>query len=350
MNSYIYNAWYVACLSRDLVNDMLAKTLLSKPVVLYRDRQGKPIALEDACPHRKLPLSMGRIKGDDVECGYHGLTFDRHGLCVGAPTQERIPAFACVHSYPVSERWGLVWIWMGEPNRADVNEIPFIENFDNANWHITNGDSLLCQCHYLWLVDNLLDPSHVAWVHQSSFAGGGTVKTPLVIASNEKSVVCSRWIKNEAPPNFYAPLVKFKGPADRLQHYEVRYPSWAINKTVFTPAGQGGDNFDPSSTQTYIMVSHNFLTPIDDDSTHYYWLQHRNTDPGDQTITERNAKGARQAFLEDKQVLEAVHLGMKKGNDRHTIMGLDAAGLRFRQGTQRLIDQEIKNHVDFESL
>lgn len=319
---------------------MMAKTFLSKPVVLYRDQQSNPVALEDACPHRKLPLSMGRLKGDWVECGYHGLTFDRHGLCVNAPTQERVPTFACVHSYPVCERWGLVWIWMGNPALANVDDIPLIENFHNPAWHITNGDSLTVRCHYLWLTDNLLDPSHVAWVHQSSFAAAGTDKTPLVIESDDKSVVCRRWIKHAMPPLFYAPLVKFTGPADRLQHYEVRYPSWAINKTVFTPAGSGGEGFDPAHSLTYIMVSHNFLTPIDDDHTQYFWLQHRNTDPHDAAITDRNAAGAKQAFLEDKQVLEAVHLGMKKANARPQMMGLDAAAFRFRQGIQSIIEQE----------
>ncbi|NBX53522.1 MAG: aromatic ring-hydroxylating dioxygenase subunit alpha [Betaproteobacteria bacterium] len=346
MSNFIYNAWYVACLSSELGSTMVARTYLNKPVVLYRDQQSNPAALEDACPHRKLPLSMGRLKGDWIECGYHGLTFDQSGICVSAPTQDRVPAFACVHSYPVCERWGLIWIWMGDPKLADTNEIPQIEHYDNPQWHITRGDSLVVQCHYLWLADNLLDPSHVAWVHQSSFASAGTDKTPMIIESDEKSVVCHRWIHNAAPPIFYAPLVKFSGPADRLQHYEVRYPSWAINKTVFTPAGFGGDHFDPNDSLTYIMVSHNFLTPIDEDKTHYFWLQHRNTDPLDESITKRNAEGAKTAFLEDKQVLEAVHKGMKNSKARPQMMGLDAAAIRFRQGTQKIIDSEHLSHDD----
>ncbi len=340
LSDFVYNAWYVACLSRDLSRELKAMTFLAQPVVLYRDGQGLPVALEDACPHRKLPLSMGRLKGDHVECGYHGLTFDRRGLCVDAPTQGRIPAFACVKSYPVAEKWGLIWIWMGPEHLAREDEIPQIEHFDDPAWHITAGDSFMCQCHYLWLVDNLLDPSHVAWVHPSSFAGAGTGDTALKIDSDEHSVVCSRWIENQAPPPFYAALVKFSGHADRLQHYEVRYPSWAINKTVFTPAGLGGEGFNPQDAQTYIMVSHHFLTPVDADHTLYFWLQHRNTDPHNQDITARNAEGAKKAFLEDKNVLEAVHRGMKKNTGRVATMGLDAAAIRFRQGLQKIIEME----------
>jgi vanillate O-demethylase monooxygenase subunit len=344
LSDFVFNAWYVACLSRDLSRELKALTLLALPVVLYRDSQGVPVALEDACPHRKLPLSMGRLKGDHVECGYHGLTFDRLGVCVDAPTQERIPAFACVRHFPVVEKWGMIWIWMGAANLARPEDIPQIDHYDDPAWHITPGDSFLCHCHYLWLTDNLLDPSHVAWVHQSSFAGSGTDSTPLSIHSDEQSVVCSRWIENQAPPPFYAALVKFSGHADRLQHYEVRYPSWAINKTVFTPAGRGGHDFDPRDPLTYIMVSHHFLTPVDADNTHYFWLQHRNTDPHNEDITVRNAEGAKKAFLEDKRVLEAVHLGMKKNTGRTAMMGLDAAALRFRQGLQKILASETAEH------
>jgi vanillate O-demethylase monooxygenase subunit len=139
-------------------------------------------------------------------------------------------------------------------------------------------------------------------------------------------------------------LVKFSGHADRLQHYEVRYPSWAINKTVFTPAGRGGVDFDLQDPQTYMMVSHHFLTPVDADNTMYFWLQHRNTDPHNQDITARNAEGAKMAFLEDKNVLEAVHQGMKKNTGRVATMGVDAAALRFRQGIQKLIAKESADH------
>lgn len=344
MSDFVYKAWYVACLSHELTQALKAMTLLSQAVVLYRDTSGVPVALEDACPHRKLPLSMGRLKGDHVECGYHGLTFDRNGTCIEAPTQERIPAFACVKSFPVAEKWGLIWIWMGPADMARHEDIPQIDHFNDPAWHITPGDSFLCRCHYLWLVDNLLDPSHVAWVHRSSFAGGGTDKTELMITSDEQSIVCSRWIQNQDPPPFYSSLVKFSGHADRLQHYEVRYPSWAINKTVFTPAGRGGVDFDLQDPQTYMMVSHHFLTPVDADNTLYFWLQHRNTDPHNQDITARNAEGAKMAFLEDKNVLEAVHQGMKKNTGRVATMGVDAAALRFRQGIQKLIAKESADH------
>ncbi len=119
---YLRNAWYVAASDSDIGHSLYPTTLLGEPVVLFRKTDGELVALEDACPHRKLPLSLGRLDGNQIECGYHGLTFDGQGTCTRAPTSGRIPSRARVHSYPVHVRYGLVWLWMGEPSLADVSK------------------------------------------------------------------------------------------------------------------------------------------------------------------------------------------------------------------------------------
>ena len=339
MSSFLKNAWYVAALSPQVQRALLPCKLLGEAVVLYRTQDGTPVALEDACPHRKLPLSLSRIKGDAVECGYHGLTFDCSGKCIDAATQQRIPPFARVRSYPVRDRYGLLWIWMGDPERAAQEEIYEIRNHDNPSWHLTKGDYMPIRCHYLWMVDNLLDPSHVAWVHRSSFAGAGTDKTPMQISADDQRVINSRWMLDQPPPPFYAPLVKFAGNADRLQHYEVRFPALAVNMGIYTPAGKGGPDM-VDDEDTYRMVSYHFLTPVDDDNTMYFWLQHRNTDPHDEDITRRVAAGAKAAFEEDRVILEAVHQGMKNRTTPTTGLLLDAAANRFRKGLDALIAKE----------
>jgi vanillate O-demethylase monooxygenase subunit len=222
-------------------------------------------------------------------------------------------------------------------------------NHGQVGWSLTKGDQLLVDCHYLWLVDNLLDPSHVAWVHRTSFAGAGTDDTPLQIAADSGGVICSRWLLDQPPPPFYAPLVKFAGNADRLQHYEVRYPSLAINMGIYTPAGKGGPGM-VDGPETYRMVSYNFLTPIDEDHTRYFWLQHRNTDADDEALTKRIAAGAKLAFEEDKIVLEAVHRGMKNRSTQTTGLLLDASANRFRAGLTALIEAEAQPQVAAGSL
>jgi len=319
--------------------------MLGTNLVLYRTEAGKAVALEDACPHRKLPLSMGRLVGDTVECGYHGLTFDALGKCVAAPTQDRIPPTAVVRSYPTIDRYGLLWIWMGNTEEADESLLLNIENYDNPDWHITSGDSLTCACNYLYLVDNLLDPSHVAWVHRSSFAAAGTADTPLEMNELENGLMVSRWIYDCDAPPFYQPLIKFEGKCDRLQHYEVRFPSVAINKGIYSPAGLGGPDWVQDG-RSYEMISYNLLTPIDENNTRYFWLQQRNTDTDDEEITRRNADGARQAFIEDKVVLEAVHKGIASESSRHINLGLDVGAVRFRTLLQEKIAAEISSAND----
>ena len=343
MSNFLHNAWYVAALSAEVGRTPRAVTMLAQDIVLYRQQDGTPVALEDACPHRKLPLSMGRLKGDAIECGYHGLTFDCTGRCVLAPTQARIPPYAQVRSYPVHERYGLVWVWMGDAARARREDIVAIPHHDDPTWHITTGDQIRIACHYLLVVDNLLDPSHVAWVHRDSFAGVGTDDTPLDVVDTDDGVICSRWVMGQPPPPFYAPLVKFQGAADRLQHYEVRWPSVAINKGIYAPAGRGGPALvdeRQDGPDIYRMVSYNFLTPVDEHHTQYFWLQHRNTDPRDESITRRNADGARAAFEEDRVVLEAVQRGLARSTTRTTGLLLDLAARRFRERLAARIAQE----------
>ncbi len=345
---FLTNCWYIAAWSRDIQDDLNAKTLLDEELVLFRQSDGKVVALENACPHRKLPLSKGRLCGDIVECGYHGMQFDASGTCVRVPTQSRIPTQARVKTYPVAEKWGFVWVWLGDPTLASEDKIYEIAGFDDPGWGKTVGGTLAIDCNYLWLTDNLLDPSHVAWVHTTSFASPGTDDTPLSIKTLDDGVIVSRWILNQPVPPYYSSLVPFDGPCDRLQHYEVRVPSVCINRSVFTPAGTGGD-VDNLPDNAYIMISYNFMTPVSDDATTYFWIQHYNTDGDDPAIAQQLNDGAIAAFNEDKAVLEAVHLGMKHRKTPNLDLALDAGSLRFRKLLDNAIAAEGERQMPEES-
>ena len=120
---FLRNCWYAAAWSKDLTDKPLAKTFLGAKVALFRTTSGRPAALEDRCCHRAAPLSRGEIMGDNLACGYHGLQFASTGECVLVPGQEHVPNGAKVRSYPVHERWGVVWIWMGSMMLADPSKI-----------------------------------------------------------------------------------------------------------------------------------------------------------------------------------------------------------------------------------
>jgi phenylpropionate dioxygenase-like ring-hydroxylating dioxygenase large terminal subunit len=336
---FLRECWYVVAQSSEIRHSLTALEILGEKIVFYRKENGDPVALEDACPHRKLPLSMGNLKADVLECGYHGLTFDCTGACVAAPTQDRISAQTKVRRYALTERYELLWIWMGNFEDADESKIIEVDDYEDPTWGLTDGGMLQCDCHYLWLIDNLLDPSHVAWVHKTSFASKGTEDTPLTIQQTDTGVLVSRWILDIEPPPYYANMVKFAGQADRLQHYQAIFPSIAVNKSIYTPAGSGGqDRVLPK--EAYLMRSYHFLTPINEQSTRYHWFQHFNTDGHDAAVKEKLNQGARGAFEEDKVVLEAVHLGMQNKTTRNIDLQLDIGARKFRRGLDALIAKE----------
>ncbi len=336
---FLKNAWYVAAWSDEITQDLQQVVLLNENICMFRDSAGNIVALEDACPHRKLPLSKGRRKGDAVECGYHGLTFNCAGQCIVAPGQGTIPSSARVRAYPCEERYGLVWIWMGNPALADAGEIFEIGNFDDPAWGMNKGAALSIDCNYLYVTDNLLDPTHVAWVHQSSFGQAATANTPLRITRKDDGITVWRWMMDVEPAPFYKKIVEFEGNCDRLQHYEVRYPSHALIRAVFTPAGAGGVD-GPLHEKTFIMDSYNFMTPETESRTRYYWFQLRNIRPDDEALSQMMSEDVKHAFEEDREVLNQVQKGMTNRKTPHIDLSIDGGQLRYRRQLEAMIAQE----------
>ena len=336
---FLKNAWYVAAWDKDLTQSLLPLTILGEQIVLYRKIDGTLVALEDACPHRKLPLSMGRLLGDEVECGYHGLTFDCAGTCVRAPGAERIPSAARVRSYPLAQRYGLVWIWMGKPHEADAANIVQVEEWGDTTWGMNRGDAMTVDCNYLYITDNLLDPSHVAWVHRSSFGNAACEAEPLRTEVGDAGVTVSRWMRDVDVAPFYAQFVKFSGRCDRKQQYEVRFPANAVIKAVFTPAGTGGDDASVHE-KVFLMNSYNFMTPIDESHTRYHWFQMRNFDPDDEKVSRQFDEDVRHAFEEDRAILTAVHKSMSNRRTPNIDLAIDSGPLRFRRAMAQLVERE----------
>jgi phenylpropionate dioxygenase-like ring-hydroxylating dioxygenase large terminal subunit len=336
---FLRNAWYVAAWERDVGDAPYAATILGEGVAIFRDTSGTYAALADSCPHRNVPLSMGRVHGDTIECAYHGLVFDCSGACVSGTGVERAPRGTSVRSYPIEARYGLLWIWMGDAERANPADIFEAEHWGDPAWGSTSGDDMVISCNYLLITDNLLDPSHVAWVHPGSFAGDGSEDTPLQVTVADDGVTVWRWMMDAPAAPFYAPYLQFDGNCDRKQQYEVRYPSNALIKAYFSPAGTGGEG-EPLHPQTFIMDSFNFLTPVDETTTRYFWFQMRNVAPDDAEVSQRFAASVRGAFEEDKVILQASQRGMSRSATANINLRTDSGGIRFRHRLSQLIAAE----------
>ena len=161
--TYLRNAWYVAAWSDDLVDgQLLARTIMKEPVVLYRKADGNVAAILDRCSHRFAPLHMGKIvHGDRIQCPYHGLEFDASGACVLNPHgAKNIPSRAGVRGFPVLEKHKAIWIWMGE-KPPDVSKVPDFGVLDNVpELYTTKRDKMTIRANYELIIDNLLDLSH----------------------------------------------------------------------------------------------------------------------------------------------------------------------------------------------
>ena len=168
---FVRNAWYVAAWADEIGEAPLARRILNEPVVLYRDWQGRAAALLDMCCHRGAPLHLGKVVEQGLECGYHGLIFDRSGACVRVPGQDHILERSRVRSFPGGRAGRLLWIWMGDPAQADPEQIvrwPY--HSDAVNWPHKHTMYPIKAAAML-MVDNLMDLTHLGYIHVSTIGG-----------------------------------------------------------------------------------------------------------------------------------------------------------------------------------
>lgn len=165
---FLKNHWYVAAESDEIGSTPLGRIILGEPVVLYRTADGAAVALEDRCCHRRAPLHKGTVVGDALQCGYHGFVFDAAGACIRVPgLVGPPPREAHVRSYPICERHRYLFIWMGDPARADPAIVPDLHTHGDPGWAAT-GERMPVAADYQLIVDNLVDLQHVAFVHLAS--------------------------------------------------------------------------------------------------------------------------------------------------------------------------------------
>src|SRR5579862_2401714 len=198
--SYVRNAWYVATWARELVSGRpVGVHILDEPIVIWRNAAGELTAFEDSCVHRLARLSLGRCEGDRLRCMYHGLLYDRGGRVIEIPGQERIPGSARVRVYPVTERHGWTWIWMGDPAAAVERLIPPVVGLDQLDPDYLYGHGQLDYAAEARLIhDNLLDLSHVSFLHTGSFGMSEIwAREHPKVTEHERGVRSERWIRSE---------------------------------------------------------------------------------------------------------------------------------------------------------
>ena len=336
--AFVKNAWYPAGWASEIGRTLQRRTILAENIVVYRREDHGLVALEDRCPHRLTPLSMGKLKGDAIECGYHGMTFDGSGQCVRIPGQTTIPTSAKVRSYPAAERMGLVWIWMGDADRADPADIYDLPQFHDPAWAAVQGDALHIRAHYLSLADNLTDPSHVSFVHLSTLGNASSEDVPVQQEKRDNAIIVWRWILDGPPIPIFAKYGHFAGNVDRWHYYHYEAPCIAIIDFGSAAAGAidpaGGDR----SRGLQIYACH-FITPVDDNHCIDHWLHVRNFSQDDRAVDEKLNTDFRAAFAEDKEILESIRREEERDPGfRPLRLAIDAAPVRMRRMVERMAE------------
>jgi vanillate O-demethylase monooxygenase subunit len=259
---------------------------------------------------------MGRVVGERIQCGYHGAQFAPDGQCVLVPGQSSVPAAARVRSYPVRERYGFVWVWMGDPERATGTVPGDLYAFvDDGRWNAVDGYKHIA-CNYELVNDNLADITHVEFVHPS------TLGTEEVRAAREGQAPRAQAVHRfDATPVtdgidflFFAGNTRiapaFEAAYRRVRHanagdlldflldFRFRAPSlW-----VFTPTTTRAGEPPERGVRTSSPIA---ITPEDTGTCHYFYRTCQDYAPDDRAETEWWHEQTSLAFDEDKAVLEA---------------------------------------------
>ncbi|RII83545.1 aromatic ring-hydroxylating dioxygenase subunit alpha [Neopusillimonas maritima] len=295
---FIKNGWYAAAWADEIGHHLVQKWITGEPVVLYRTQAGEVVALHDRCPHRRASLSKGNLVGDDVQCAYHGITFDCQGNCVRVPGQEKVPSALSLRRYKVVEKWQWIWIWMGQPDEADESLLPAFEYNDSPGWKALGG-CIPVKANYQLLTDNLLDLTHETYVHGKTIGNSAVAETPMEYQLNGHEVHVKRIMENTPPPPLFKRVRGFEGNIDRWQIIRFQAPAHISIDARGYPTGV--DDLE----QGMRWFSLNSLTPVDERNTLYFWTVTRCFDLENEELDEIIKDQILKTFMEDVEVIEA---------------------------------------------
>jgi len=281
-----------------------------------------------------------------VRCMYHGLKFDATGRCVQIPGQDIVPAKLAVRRYPLVERQGLLWIWMGEAAKADPAEIIDFPYLSDPQWRGVPY-YLHYEANWLLIVDNLADFAHLAFVHTKTLGGSeeyAYVSKPTSIERLPRGFRVERWHMNADAPPFHRKVIP--NPDDKVDRRNIGHmeiPGIFMLESLFAPAGRGAERGNFEGGREYRNCQ--FMTPETRRTTHFFWNYLHNFDLDDPNIALSLCNSLREGFMEDKAIIEAQQKLFDREPDT-TLLAIvaDAPLAHFRRVFgQRLAAQQQAN-------
>ena len=310
-------------------------------MVVFRGAGGAVSVLEDFCPHRGAPLSLGRVRDDGaIVCGYHGLVMGGDGRCIGMPGQRVRPT---IRVYPAIERYGFVWVWPGDKSLADPAKLHHLPWAESPEWTYAGG-LYHVDCNYRLMIDNLMDLTHETYVHASSIGQPEIEEAAPATRVEGNSAITSRFMSNISAPPFWRAALRGNHladdvPVDRWQICRFTPPSQVMIEVGVAHAGHGGHEAPADKKASSIVVD--FITPESETSIWYFWGMARNFNIGDATLTATIRDGQAAIFREDVAILEAQQRNLTEQPERHLMrLNIDMGGFEARRILERLVAEE----------
>lgn len=219
----LINNWYIACLSSELKNNPYETIIYDTKLVLFRDENNKAACLKNMCLHRHSELSCGDIEKGKIVCPYHGWVYNAEGVVTSVPSEgpEMIKGKRCQKSFPTVEQDGVIWVWMGDPEKKDESKIwsfPHVSS-DKEGWTyyfmVTDFNNEVTN-----LVENFMDVPHTVFVHKGWFRNRSLTKVPITVETKNGGVLVSYHQENDQIGVLIRPLLNPKNePMVHTDHF-----------------------------------------------------------------------------------------------------------------------------------
>ena len=336
------NTWYVACTPDEIADKPFSRQICGIRLVFFRNQQGQVVALEDFCPHRGAPLSLGTVENGELVCGYHGLRMGDDGETKSMPNQ-RVQGFPCIKRFAAVERYGFIWLWPGDQALADPGLIPVLEWAESDDWGY-GGGLYHIKCDYRLMIDNLMDLTHETYVHSTSIGQKEIDETPVTTKMEGQTVVTSRFMDKVMAPPFWRAALKANDladdvPVDRWQICRFNLPSHIMIEVGVAHEGHGGYHAPKTHKASSVVVD--FITPETEHSIWYFWGMVRDFKPQDKALTDTIRSGQGAIFAEDLDVLEQQQQNLLLFPEKKILkLDIDAGGVQARRMIERAIKQE----------
>lgn len=334
----IKNCWYVAAQSNEVSRMPMARQLLGTSVVLFRKENGEPVALQNRCAHRSFPLVNGKLEGDVLTCGYHGLKYDYAGQCIAIPMQERAPSGIFIKAYAVKEYGGFVWFWAGDKDLADDSAFPDMPWLNDNNWQVEVG-FLEISSNYVHLHENLLDLSHLSFLHETSFGTPEYARAPVEMNIDRHDIQVWRQVECILPDIYAKPLGWQNQKALRRSGSQFISPGVHLNTGILRNLEIAEEKQQPQPTVKVLQL----ITPSSQHATHYWYAQCRNFEIDDDDMGQFMIKANGAAFAEDQFALEEIaKIQIEDTNTEYfeADIATDKAGITMRCLLKDLAEKE----------